>query len=97
VGVGDFDGDGRDDVFWRHSTDGRNTIWRGGDGSDQQAVARVDNVKYMVEGTGDYDGDGEDDVLWRSVANGAVVLWPSADRGQREPLPTINLEWIIAP
>ena len=31
VGTGDFDGDGKSDIFWRNTSTGENAIWGAGD------------------------------------------------------------------
>ena len=70
----DFDGDGRSDILWRH-TSGTVYEWRlngtsvigggspGGAGPD-----------WSIVGVGDFNGDGKADILWRQTA-GAVHIW----------------------
>ena len=68
AGIGDFDGDGRDDVllrrddgFWYYyAMDGRRHI-RARTGP----ATLTRNLRYGVAGIGDLDGDGRDDVLLR--------------------------------
>ena len=68
AGVGDFDGDGRDDVllrrddgFWLfYAMDGRRHVPARSGFAD---LTR--NLRYNVAGVGDFDGDGRDDVLLR--------------------------------
>jgi VCBS repeat-containing protein len=76
-GIGDFNGDGRDDVLWRN-TSGLTVDWLGqanGGLSDNYANS-VLNVptNWQVQGIGDFNGDGRDDVLWRDN-NGTTVHW----------------------
>lgn len=68
AGIGDFNGDGRDDVMLRHR-DGR---WRyypmngrlvAGPGPSQANL--TSNTDFKVAGIGDFDGDGREDVLLR--------------------------------
>jgi hypothetical protein len=51
---GDFDGDGRDDLFWRHwsSTTGENVIWKSANPATRQAAAPI--PPEWVGGWGDY-------------------------------------------
>ena len=67
AGVGEFDGDGRDDVLLRHWEDGSWRCYRSADssqaGSGTAHVTR--NPLYGVAAIGDLDGDGKEDVLLR--------------------------------
>ena len=71
AGIGDFNGDGRDDVLVRHTSgrwyyyamNGRNPI-RGTSGG-----ARLNSdTSWRLAGTGDLNGDGRDDVLVRHTS-----------------------------
>ena len=68
AGIGDLNGDGKDDVLLRHTDgrwdyypmDGRNPI------ADQRGLAGLTrNLDWQVAGMGDLNGDGRDDVLLR--------------------------------
>ena len=68
AGMGDLNGDGKDDVLLRHTDgrwdyypmDGRNPI------ADQRGLAGLTrNLAWSVAGIGDLNGDGRDDVLLR--------------------------------
>jgi hypothetical protein len=69
AGIGDFNGDGRDDVLWRNN-DGRVIDWLGradgSFGSNPKANNTV-STSWEVAGVGDFNGDGRDDVLWRNA------------------------------
>jgi Ca2+-binding RTX toxin-like protein len=71
AGTGDFNGDGKDYILWRHE-DGTITDWLGtasGEFSDNGANAwAAVPTDWRVAGTGDFNGDGKDDILWRSEA-----------------------------
>ncbi len=70
AGIGDFNGDGRDDVLLRrddghwyyYPMDGRRYI-----AGEQGAANLTRNPDYAVAGIGDFDGDGKDDVLMRHI------------------------------
>ena len=68
AGIGDLNGDGKDDVLLRHEDgrwdyypmNGRNPI------TDQRGLAGLTrNLDWQVAGMGDLNGDGKDDVLLR--------------------------------
>jgi ketosteroid isomerase-like protein len=76
---GDFDGDGDDDIVWRHSTTGQTVVWEMEDGN----LARTENfgnvgTPWDFAGTGDFDADGDDDFLWRH-SSGLTVSWEMQD------------------
>jgi hypothetical protein len=81
-GVGDFNGDGRADILWRHNN-GQVAIWHmaGGvnigdiypGGTDPYGVWRIDRVA-------DFDGNGRSDILWRDT-NGQLAIWFNGDIG----------------
>ena len=74
AGIGDFNGDGRDDVLVRHNTsgrwyyyamNGRNPIagWTG-------SARLTSDTRWRLAGIGDFNGDGRDDVLVRHNTSG---------------------------
>ena len=91
VGIGDFNGDGKDDVMIRNTmpkiVDGK-TITGSGDvfvyltGSDISGNQNVDVVytgcapdPWRIAGIGDFNGDGIDDVLLENTSDGMVASW----------------------
>jgi len=76
-GVGDFDGDGNDDIFW-HNDNGQNQI----SFTDGQAgvtettiVNTINDSNWKVVGIADFDQDGKDDVIWRNDVNKRVWIY----------------------
>ncbi|HXJ78797.1 MAG TPA: VCBS repeat-containing protein [Candidatus Methylomirabilis sp.] len=70
----DFNGDGRSDVLWWHSSglvyewllNGAAPIGTGSPGST--------GTDWTIVGVGDFNGDGKADILWRHKS-GVVYLW----------------------
>jgi hypothetical protein len=83
AGTGDFNGDGRDDILWRHDS-GRVTNWLGqANGGFVSNFANADanaGLDWHIVATGDYNGDGRDDVLWRNDS-GDFFNWLGAGQG----------------
>jgi hypothetical protein len=77
-GTGDFDGDGDDDILWRHD-EGLVVTWEMQDGAYVVNHNHfVVPTNWQIDGTGDFDGDGDDDILWRHD-EGQVVTWEMED------------------
>jgi len=77
AGTGDFNGDGRDDILWRHDS-GQITAWlgtaTGGFVNNHANSSATNSLNWTIAGTGDFNGDGRDDILWRN-STGAVTNW----------------------
>jgi hypothetical protein len=80
VGMGDFDGNGTQDILWRNNN-GTVVDWtmNGSQITSAAAVTYQGNVaardsSWQIAGIGDFDGDGKSDILWRNN-NGTVAEW----------------------
>jgi len=78
VGVGDFDGDGRADLAWRHATTGADSIWKAGVSTNRIAMISV-ALTWKIQRVADFDGDGRSDLFWRNTSTGANTIWRGAD------------------
>ena len=99
--LGDFNGDGKDDVLLRHTNgrwhyypmDGRTVLPGAG------SASLTENTTVSVAGVGDLNGDGKDDMLMRR-ANGTWYYYPMNGRrslaGRGEVRLTNNLAWFVA-
>ena len=68
----DFNGDGKSDILWRNSVDGRNSLWLMG-GATPASIAVVyleRDQDWKVVGIGDFNGDGRADAFWRNATTG---------------------------
>ena len=79
AGNGDYNGDGKSDILWRHTGfggvggDGQNWMYLM-NGADIDSSVRVNTVPmdWEVAGNGDYNGDGKSDILWRHTGFSGV-------------------------
>jgi hypothetical protein len=80
VGVGDFNGDGRADILWRHSYTGENYIYlmNGTSITGEGYLRTVADQTWQVAGVADFDGDGRSDILWRNYSTGENYMYPMA-------------------
>ncbi|MEP6906591.1 MAG: FG-GAP-like repeat-containing protein [Pseudoxanthomonas sp.] len=91
----DFDGDGRSDMVWRNSADGRNQIWLAGNSASLRAATVVPAQSWQVVGIGDFNGDGPSDLLWRDNATGRNSIWLSGNSATGQVATTVPLNWKV--
>ena len=93
--AGDFDGDGRADVLWRHGITGWNTIWRSADPNNRVVLPTVAwETGWWVAAEGDFDGDGASDLLWRNN-DGRTAIWRSGNAATQLAMPTVQAAWEV--
>jgi Calx-beta domain./FG-GAP repeat. len=98
VGIGDFNGDGKSDVFWRNTSTGSNVVWRSANSATQQVVAAVTSQAWKVVGIGDFNGDGKSDVFWRNTSTGSNVVWQSASSATQQVVTAVTSQaWKVVP
>ena len=75
---GDFTGDLRSDVLWRHASGGDVWLWPldGATRVSEDYVRTVADINWEIRGTGDQNGNGKADILWRNKATGMIYAWP---------------------
>jgi hypothetical protein len=102
AGTGDFDGDGKSDILWRHTVLGKNSLWLM-DGTTvlpgSGPLPRVGDTQWIVAGVGDFNNDGRSDILWRHAGNGKNSVWlmdGTTVLPGTGPLPQLsNLKWTV--
>ena len=84
-GVGDFDGDGRADILWRHDQRAGGDLAHGrGPQRRRELSGRTGPGRvWQIQGVGDFDGDGRSDILWRDVATASSRSGSTATRPAR--------------
>jgi Ca2+-binding RTX toxin-like protein len=87
IGSGDFNGDHRDDLLWRHDN-GQITDWlgttAGGFTTNSAAFSTFVSTDWKVVATGDFNGDGKGDLLWRHDG-GQLTNWLGTASGGFTP------------
>ena len=81
AGIGDFAGDGIDDIVVMNNKTGYMFAWENGDSSKSRWVGAVDAGDWEVAAVGDYNGDGKDDLLLRELITGwgGLGYWGGAN------------------
>ena len=94
VQVADFNGDGRDDIFWRKSSDGTVKVGiSGADGKQQTSVNHFAKFMAWTADLGDFNGDGGADILWRKASDGTVKVAISSALGGQERAENLNAKF----
>ena len=72
VGNGDYNGDGKADILWRHSGSWPELAVLDGRRNASYSSVGINTVPtiWNIVGDGDYNGDGKSDILWRSSTTG---------------------------
>ncbi|WP_436795489.1 hypothetical protein [Actinospongicola halichondriae] len=94
--VGDFDGDGCDDIFWYAPGSGRDYIWYGSvDGFTSKAMTVNGSYEPVVERMSE---DATDDVFWYAPGSGQEYIWDGhADRTFTSHIgPSVNGDYRVA-
>ena len=77
VGAGDFNGDRRADLLWRHKKSGLAAIWyMNGDRqvSGQAVELVVTDLDWTIVAVTDVNADGKGDIIWQH-SNGNLAAW----------------------
>ena len=99
--LADFDGDGRDDILWRHAVTGENAVWLM-DGGFIQAELPLEaqpELGWTLVALDEFDGDRQPDLVWQHPNSGELFLWCSTDTSDdTDSLPIIQLDsnWHVA-
>ncbi len=91
VGIGDFTGNGTDDVLWYNVNTGDVSEWQLSNGTwaasvdfgGHPGVGGTDpGPGWQVEGVGDFTGNGIDDILWYNAGDNQIDIWELSSNGQ---------------
>ncbi|MBF0291666.1 MAG: VCBS repeat-containing protein [Nitrospinae bacterium] len=81
-GLGDFNGDKKSDILWRHAITGETSVWfmngankTGGGATSLQPGVYTSTTGWQIQGVGDYNGDGKSDILYRYAGTGETFIW----------------------
>lgn len=104
VGSGDFNGDGRADLVWRHNTEGLVAIWLMGGTTLIDGVlttpSRVADTAWEIRAIGDINADGHPDLIWQHRTTGSLAAWLMSgaalvDGSLLTPASVSDLNWKI--
>lgn len=77
LGFGDFNADGRDDIFLRHLRTGATMmcLMNGRTILAIRALPTVADARWQMQAIGDFNGDGRDELIWRHTESGLMSMW----------------------
>ncbi len=83
VGLGDADGDGKADIFWRNDTMGTMSVWYLNESGIKGTgyIGGISSKDWQAMGVADFNGDGKSDILWRQVSTGTMSVWFVTETG----------------
>ena len=94
--IGDFKGDGRDDVVLFHKDTGSMVMCADGSFDDFKSIGQLAADDWFVVGAGDYNGDAKDDLLVRQYSTGMLGYYVSADQSQWVEMGRgVGMEWTV--
>jgi len=77
VGSGQFNNDGRQDLLWRNTVTGQNSVWfmNGTTLLGSAYLPTVTDLDWVIEAVADLNGDGQSDLFWRNRSTTQVAVW----------------------
>lgn len=79
--IGDFNGNGKTDIFWHNNATGENTSWLMDGGTVATETFLTATPTTSKASFGDFNGDGKTDIYWRDYAGGADEVWTTNGDG----------------
>lgn len=81
AGQGDIDGDGKDDLFWRHPVQGYFAYWRMDGTTYLGGQTYAPPAAFAIAAIADFNGDGRSDILWDAPSGPSMSVWLSVGAG----------------
>ena len=89
--VGDFDGNGRDDIFWYAPGPTADKLWLHAVAGGYSSLPIAPRTTVAV---GDFDGDHRDDIVWYAPGSAGDSMWFGGAGGTFAPGYAINRTYI---
>jgi FG-GAP-like repeat/Cadherin-like len=98
TGEGDFNGDGRTDLFWTNSG-GATSEWLGQQNGGFHTLSLPPVTGYSLAAQGDFNGDAIPDLLWVNSSTGLISEWlgGGGSNGGFVFKDNINIPWPVPP
>lgn len=73
--IGDFNGDGKTDIFWRNDTTAESTAWLMDGTNVTTSTFLPKNNPSWKPSIGDFNNDGKTDIFWHNNTTGENAVW----------------------
>ena len=94
--IGDFLGDGKDDMVLFHKEYGSMVMLVDGNADNYSSIGQLDAQDWFVVGAGDYNADQKDDLLVRQYSTGMLGYYVSGDTTQWVELGRgVDMNWTV--
>ena len=94
--IGDFAGDGKDDVVLFHELTGSMVLCADGNLDSYVSIGQLAADDWFVVGAGDYNNDQKDDLLVRQKSTGMLGYYVSGDTSQWVELGRgVDMNWTV--
>ncbi|MBO7089742.1 MAG: hypothetical protein J6W70_07540, partial [Lentisphaeria bacterium] len=94
--IGDFAGDGKDDLVLFHNDTGSMVMCADGNVDSYVSIGQLAKGDWFVVGAGDYNGDAKDDLLVRQYSTGMLGYYISGDMSQWNVLGYgVDMSWTV--
>ena len=94
--IGDFAGDGRDDLVLYHKETGSMVMCADGNIDSYTSIGQLAASDWFVVGAGDYNGDSKDDLLVRQYSTGMLGYYSGADQSQWNEMGRgVDMNWTV--
>lgn len=99
VGMGDFNGDGRQDVLFRDTATGRLQVWYMNATTvlGSANLPHSTDINWQVTAVADFNGDAKPDLLFNHAATGYNVIWVMNGTAfvRQDRLPSSGPDWRV--
>ena len=94
--IGDFSGDGKDDLVLFNQYTGSIVMLPDGNADNFKSIGQLDAKDWFVVGAGDYNGDKKDDLLVRQYSTGMLGYYSNGDTSKWVELGRgVDMNWTV--
>ena len=94
--IGDFKGDGKDDMILFHKEYGAVVMIADGKLDSYTSIGQLAADDWFIVGCGDYDGDRKDDLLVRQYSSGMLGYYSGGDTSKWVEMGRgVDMDWTV--